>query len=126
MQTQPVSTTGSPPGAGQPAPPPTTADTFVQVLVAELSRQDPTNALDPAQLVAQLAQLTTVEQLQQVRATQAWEVAVALLGRSVTAIDPTTGAPVGGTVVGILKGATGPLLQVGGIAVPLESVTSIP
>jgi|GEM_PF-1838171 flagellar basal-body rod modification protein FlgD len=125
MQTQPVSGTGPGPSGGQ-AVPPTTADAFVQVLVAELSRQDPTNALDPAQLVAQLAQLTTVEQLQQVRAGQAWEVAVALLGRSVTAIDPTTGAPLGGTVVGILRGATGPLLQVGGTAVPLESVTSIP
>src|SRR5579875_3667933 len=98
MQTQPVSGTGPGPSGGQ-AVPPTTADAFVQVLV---------------------------EELQQVRAGQAWEVAVALLGRSVTAIDPTTGAPLGGTVVGILRGATGPLLQVGGTAVPLESVTSIP
>lgn len=126
MQTTGVSGALAPSSTSPGASSVTSADAFLQVLVAELSHQDPTNALDPAQLVAQLAQLTTVEQLQQVRETQAWETAVLLLGRQVTGLDPATGGTVSGTVFGILRGAGGPELQVGGSSIPLANVTSIP
>ncbi len=42
-------------------------DAFLKLLVAELSHQDPLNAMDPSQMVAQLAQLSTVDELTKVR-----------------------------------------------------------
>jgi flagellar basal-body rod modification protein FlgD len=37
-------------------------DAFLQLLVAELKNQDPTNATDPNQMVSQMAQFSTLEQ----------------------------------------------------------------
>ena len=40
-------------------------NTFLQLLVAEMKNQDPTNPMDTAQYMSQFAQLSTVEQAMQ-------------------------------------------------------------
>lgn len=54
-------------GAGQPTPTSGTEalgrDDFMKLLVAQLKNQDPNNPLDTKELVTQLSQLTSVEQL---------------------------------------------------------------
>lgn len=39
------------------------ADAFLNLFVTQLKHQDPTNPADPSQMMAQLAQLTTVQKL---------------------------------------------------------------
>ena len=53
---QPTTTTGISPGAG------TTQSMFLQLLVAQLQNQDPTNPMDTTNMVTQLAE---VQQLQE-------------------------------------------------------------
>ena len=43
-------------------------NTFLQLLVAEMKNQDPTNPMDTAQYMSQFAQLSTVEQAMQTNA----------------------------------------------------------
>ena len=45
-----------------PATPPVTENMFLQLLVAQLQNQDPTNPTDSTQFVTQLAHLQTMEQ----------------------------------------------------------------
>ena len=45
-----------------PAAPPVTENMFLQLLVAQLQHQDPTNPSDSTQFVTQLAQFQTMEQ----------------------------------------------------------------
>ena len=45
-----------------PATPPVTENMFLQLLVAQLQHQDPTNPSDSTQFVTQLAQFQTMEQ----------------------------------------------------------------
>ena len=45
-----------------PATPPVTENMFLQLLVAQLQNQDPTNPTDNTQFVTQLAQFQTMEQ----------------------------------------------------------------
>jgi flagellar basal-body rod modification protein FlgD len=77
-------------------------DTFLQLMVAQLRNQDPTSPLDTSTYMAQLAQLSTLEQsvkqsetLERLAASIAMAEATQLVGRHVTSHD--TGAS--GTIV---------------------------
>ena len=91
---------------------------FLQLLVAQLRYQDPLNPADGTEFVAQTAQLTTVENLEQLAdlaeqslaMQQQWS-AASLVGRTVTTPGPD-GAPVSGTVTSVLLSGTDPLLRV--------------
>jgi flagellar basal-body rod modification protein FlgD len=81
---------------------------FLQLLVAELKNQDPTNPTDPTQFMSQLASFSSVEQ--QVRTNSTLESllssqATSLLGRTVTSSDGS----VSGTVASLQTGNGGTL-----------------
>ncbi len=101
-------------------------DAFLKLLVAELSHQDPLNAMDPSQMVAQLAQLSTVDELTKVRKSSQAAMAVALLGRQVTGLDPVSGTLVQGSVAGVSLGPGEPQLVVNGTPLPLSAIRSVP
>jgi len=68
-------------------------DTFLKLLVAQMRYQDPSKPMDSSQLVAQSAQFTTVEVLQQLQESQAQLLSFqstllssGLIGKTVTAI----------------------------------------
>lgn len=82
-------------------------NTFLQLLVAEMKNQDPTNPMDTSEYMSQFAQLSTVEQAMQTNAkldallsSQALSQADGLIGRTVSFID-TTGESVTGKIASI-------------------------
>ncbi|MHB8733306.1 MAG: flagellar hook capping FlgD N-terminal domain-containing protein [bacterium] len=114
-------------GAGDPSARTTVSgDAFVQLLVAEVSHEDPTNATDPSTMVTQLAQMSSVNELVQTRQMEQTQVAMALVGHSVTVTDPSTGNPVSGSVTGVTLGVDGPSLVINGQAIPFANLQSVP
>jgi flagellar basal-body rod modification protein FlgD len=106
-------------------------DTFLQLLVAQLRYQDPSNPTDSSQFLAQSAQFTSLEKMQAV-ADQTQQLLTAsmsfgasgLVGRNVSWTD-ATGATGTGTVSGVSFGNQGPVLTVGSSSVPMSEVTSV-
>lgn len=67
---------------------------FLQLLIAQMKNQDPTNPTDPTQFMSQLASFSSVEQAMQTNAkldammtSSALSQAEALIGRTVTSAD---------------------------------------
>jgi len=82
-------------------------NTFLQLLVAEMKNQDPTNPMDTAQYMSQFAQLSTVEQAMQTNSkldallsSQSLSQANGLIGKTVSFTD-STGASFSGKVVSV-------------------------
>lgn len=106
-------------------------DMFLQLLVAQMRYQDPSNPTDSSQFLAQSAQFTALEKMQDVAdqtakllSAQMAFGASGLIGKSVTWLD-STGASQTGTVSSVTFGADGPQLDVGGTTLPLASVQSV-
>ncbi|MBR0960962.1 flagellar hook assembly protein FlgD [Bradyrhizobium japonicum] len=82
-------------------------NTFLQLLVAEMKNQDPTNPMDTSQYMSQFAQLSTVEQAMQTNSkldallsSQSLSQANGLIGKTVSFTD-STGATFSGKVVSV-------------------------
>lgn len=78
-------------------------DAFLQLLVAQMQNQDPLEPTDNSQMVAQLAQFTTIEELQNLGTTLNNMNAFGLIGKAVIlevgkSTDATTTTTVGGYV----------------------------
>jgi flagellar basal-body rod modification protein FlgD len=106
-------------------------DMFLQLLVAQMKYQDPMNPTDSSQFLAQSAQFTSLEkmqavadQTQQLVASQLAFGATGLVGRDVSWTD-AEGAAHNGTVSGVVFGADGPMLDVGGTSLALSQVQSV-
>jgi len=104
---------------------------FLQLLIAELQNQDPTNPTDPSTILQQTSELSQVEAVQQMTtalnqqetATQTSE-ATGLIGKQITAT--VQGNTVSGTVADVqLDGSGSPMLDLGSTLVPLSDVTQI-
>src|SRR5262252_6399592 len=109
MSTQPTST-----GAAS-ATATSTVDynTFLQLLIAEMKNQDPTNPMDTSQYMSQFAQLSTVEQATQTNSkldalisSQALTQADGLIGRTVSFTD-STGASFSGKIASVSINSNG-------------------
>jgi flagellar basal-body rod modification protein FlgD len=114
-------------------------NSFTRLLVAQLQNQDPMAPQDNQAMVAQLAQFSSLEQMQQLNqnimglAVLQQTNAVmsqltqssALIGQNVSYVDPQTNTEQTGVVtqVRILDGV--PTLEIGGQDVPLGNVTAI-
>lgn len=137
--TEPVSYTGmlgTVPTTGNAGATTTTStsadkDMFLQLLVAQMKYQDPMNPTDSGEFLAQSAQFTALEKMQDVADQTAQLVssqlafgASGLVGRSVTWTD-AAGIPQSGTVDGVTFGTDGPMLAVAGAQVALGQVQSV-
>ncbi|MCL6450696.1 MAG: hypothetical protein K6T75_05290 [Acetobacteraceae bacterium] len=96
-------------------------DEFFQLLVTQLRLQDPLQPLQDKDFVAQLAQFSTLEELQAMRRSQA----LLLLGRTVTARDEETGGQITGPVERIVFGPGEVLLVVDGGTVGLDDLIDV-
>lgn len=106
-------------------------DMFLQLMVAQLRYQDPMNPADSGEFLAQNAQFTALEKMQDVADQTALVLgaqmafgASSLVGRQVTYTD-AEGKDVTGTVNGVTFDPSGPVLDVAGKDVPLVNVLSV-
>lgn len=133
--TTPISATGAVAGS-QPVTPARSgtdamgSDAFLQLLVAQLKYQDPTNPTDSTQFLAQTAQFQMVEKLEELTKqntamsqAQGAMQAASLLGRYVTYTKDGTDHV--GQVTATHLYSDGPTVSVDGAEVPLEAVTQI-
>jgi len=103
--------------------------TFLQLLVAQLKNQDPTNPADPTQFMTEIAQITAVQSQTSLDAEEQTVAADSMIGQTVTGLS-STGTTVSGLVNGVLLSSTGaPQLEIGSGAtaqtLPLTSISQV-
>ena len=101
-------------------------DAFLKLLVAQLRYQDPLNPAEGAEFIAQTAQFTQVEKLQEVADSTAAALGIqqrwgagSTVGREVT-FTGADGLPASGTVTSAVFTADAPVLRVSTPAGPVE------
>ena len=106
-------------------------DEFLSLLVTQLRNQDPLNPTDSAQFATQLAQFSTLEELQKLNGSfsdmltlQQLSGGSSLIGRTITFL-PTGGSATQGVVSGLGVQNGKVLLSINGNNVPLDQVTGV-
>ena len=107
--------------------------TFLSLLTTQLKNQDPLSPLDTNQFTQQLTQMTGVEQqllgnqlLQQLVTDQSVTQGANLIGKVVTAPDPSgSTTPISGVVTSVQQHNGQTILTVGQNQIPLSAVSSI-
>lgn len=102
-------------------------DDFFKLFLAQLKNQDPTKPMDDKEFIAQLAQFSLIDTMQQVQKAlggTALAQASALIGEHVLGID-TSGNQVDGVVDRVVQDDKGILLLVGDQVVEPAKVTSV-
>jgi flagellar basal-body rod modification protein FlgD len=106
-------------------------DAFLKLLITQIRYQDPLSPLQSSEFIAQLAQFSSLEQMQQMNAglwtTQlmaAGTQALSLVGRHVIAQEPGAD-PIEGTVDAVSFRDGTPILLVGGQEVQLPWVSEV-
>jgi flagellar basal-body rod modification protein FlgD len=109
----------------------TDKDMFLDLMVAQLRYQDPMNPADSGEFLAQNAQFTALEKMQDVAdqtaallSAQVTFGAAGLVGKNVSYLDED-GTTTSGLVQSVTYDATGPTLVVDGTDVTLGQVTSV-
>lgn len=134
--TPPTSSAASASGSGLNG---VNANTFLNLLVAQLKYQDPSNPTDPTQMLSQTAMFQEVQQLSSLQtsmnslgtsmtsvlASQQATSAASMLGQQITALGADGVTPISGIVSGVQLTSSGPVLTVGSSTVPLSSVQTI-
>ncbi|KAF0195871.1 MAG: figD [Bacillota bacterium] len=106
-------------------------DAFLKILIAQMRNQDPLNPSDGTAMVAQLAQFSTLEQLQNLNTKLDSLVNLQLLGelsglvgKSVTYLDEN-GVAQGGKVDSVLWLGQHSVLKINEAAIPLNRIVEI-
>lgn len=103
-------------------------DEFLQLLVAQLQNQDPTSPMDNTEFIAQMAQFSALEQMQQLGKSFTYSQAYSLVGKTVSADitneDGTTGN-ITGTVGGVTTINDTPYLFIGGNLVSMDTPLTV-
>ena len=103
-------TTGT--GAADPLNQLDNTQTFLQLLVAQLKNQDPSNPTDPTAFMTEIAQLTAVESQTSLSAEEQTVAADSMIGLTVNGLT-AAGSTLSGQVTGVLLSSTGaPTLEV--------------
>lgn len=79
---------------------------YLKLLVAQLSNQDATSPMDTDQMVAQLAQMATVEAMSSFKEMSNNTYATGLLGKEVTVVDTDVNGRYQGYATGIVSGVS--------------------
>lgn len=104
---------------------------FLQLLVAQLQYQDPSNPVDTSTFMNQTAMLSQVQTMNSMSSTltalvsaQQTQAATSLIGKTITYTD-TAGGTATGVVSAAALGTTGAFVKVGDTQVPLASVKEV-
>ena len=128
-QKQPVSKNGKTPLVRKSGYDALDKNSFLKLLVTQLSKQDPTNPMNDREFISQMAQFSSLEQMNNVansmnklRGTQASQ----LIGKMVTGKDFVTEKPLQGIVTSAIYEPNGDvLLKVGGRFTKFDDVSSV-
>ncbi len=88
-------------------------DDFLKLMVGQLKNQDPLNPMEDKDFMAQMAQMSSLEQLTNMAKGMDADRAFQLIGRDVTYTDPKTGAVGTGKVDKVVIEAGKPTLTIG-------------
>lgn len=99
-------------------------DEFLMLLATQMSNQDPLEPMEDTDFIAQMAQFTSLEQMQQLNQSFGTQQAYTLIGKNVVA-ELDDHSQVVGTVTGVMKQNNTDYLQVGTYKVPLANVQEI-
>lgn len=99
-------------------------DEFLKLLVTQLQHQDPMNPMEDKEFIAQMAQFTSLEQMQNMNASMMASQATSMIGKKIT-WQEDDGNFYSGTVtsVMILDGEAN--LMIDKVAIPLDKVIKI-
>lgn len=103
-------------------------DDFLKLLVTQLKNQGPLNPMDDREFIAQLAQFSTLEQMQNMNSSINAIRAINLIGKNIYAtITDNNGnsQTVTGKVDVVYKQNGEYFLEVNGIDIPLDAVTAV-
>jgi flagellar basal-body rod modification protein FlgD len=98
---------------------------FLQLLVTQMSSQDPLNPQSDTEFAAQLAQFSALQQSQAMQQNMAVLQANSMIGETVTATPTSGSTTVTGQVTGVQIQSGTPVIVVGGQTYNLSQVTSI-
>ena len=112
---------------------------FLNLLVTQLENQNPLEPLENNEFIQQMSALASLEETQNLNANisnlialqeivagqNAFTQSAALVGKYVEYVDPQTGESASGYVEGVQLTEGGLFLQIGGVDVPMNSVTGI-
>lgn len=101
-----------------------TQNDFLQLLVAQLSQQDPMNPVSDTDFAAQMAQFTALQETQTMQGNMASIQANDLLGSTVQ-LQPSQGSPITGVVSSIQYTSGTPSLIVNGQPYTLSQVLAV-
>jgi len=107
-------------------------EAFLKLLVAQLKYQSPDSPMDSSAFMAQTAQFSQMETMQnmakiqsQLLNSQQSASATGMLGQKITFSSSTGAADSSGVVTGVKLGSGGPILKVGDMEVPIGSVKEV-
>ena len=125
-------TTAFPTGAATTSATSEDKQMFLELMVAQLRYQDPLNPADSGEFLAQSAQFTALEKMQDVSdrvgallGSQMAFGAGAMVGQQVSWIDTDGTTTHNGTIAGVTFGAEGPVFDIDGSQVPLAQLLSV-
>lgn len=128
----PTGTTAFPTGAATASATSEDKQMFLELMVAQLRYQDPLNPADSGEFLAQSAQFTSLEKMQDVSdrvgallGSQMAFGAGAMVGQQVSWIDTDGVTTHSGTISGVTFGAEGPVFDIDGTQVPLGQLLSV-
>ncbi len=105
-------------------------DTFLKLLVAQLSNQDPSSPMDTSQMMAQTTQLGMMEALTELQSSSREQFALQMRMASADLVGKQVGWSEGGTtrygvVDSVDYSGSVPLLRIGSAKIPLDSVSGV-
>ena len=103
-------------------------DQFLQILSAQLSNQDPLNPTSDTDFIAQMAQFSALEQMQNLNSSFTNYQAYSMIGKNVLASITTsdgTSQQVYGQVTGVGSSDGTPYLEIGSYKVSLDNVSAV-
>lgn len=107
-------------------------DAFLKLLITQLRYQDPLRPMEDKEFIAQLAQFSSLEQMQNMNKSlevflqnQTAFQAIGLIGHTVEGIDPESGEKVNGAVKSIRFDGSTILLKVNDRELPLGAISLV-
>ncbi len=103
-------------------------DAFLQILATQLANQDPLDPMSDTDFIAQMAQFSALEQMQELNSAFSNYQAYSLIGKNVLATvsdDSGSTAQIYGEVTGVVSDSGTDYLQIGEYLVPLSAVSAI-